>query len=213
MRRLFLVTCIACFAVVPLLWAEEGRLVDGETLVQSGGAWKLIDAGRGRLLETIRPEGEAGGGRAGFRIPAEIAASGPVLVAPAGDLESVTNVGVVARLSLEAENAGVDVELAVVLVNDEGVETVFDFGRLAGQGSGPRTYIWSNPRYIEEVRDMDMARESLYPPRSYGLRFQGFLVRRIAGTAGSAAGEIVLYVDGLDLAFDRRFLEIAPLPD
>ena len=115
----------------------------------------------------------------------------------------VKNVGTIRSVAVNVYGLNFPHGLNVILVDNEGTESVHFMGYLNFDGWAELT--WNNPQYIFQVRDRDLRLMPLYPFNTPFVKFGGFRVDRDADRVG---GDFVTYFKDVKLIYDRAMIDV-----
>jgi len=114
----------------------------------------------------------------------------------------VKNMGVLKSVAVNVYGLNFPHGLSTVLIDSEGNNKTVFMGYLNFDGWGE--LIWTNPAYIQEVRNRDIRLFPLYPASTPFVKFGGFLIQRDAIKAG---GDFIGYFKDVRIIFDKAVLD------
>lgn len=114
----------------------------------------------------------------------------------------VKNVGTIKALAVNAYGLNFPHRLSAILINNEGNKQTVVLGPLNYDGWAELT--WTNPQYVNEVRNRDLRLYPLYPFSTPFVKFGGFLVQRDGSHAG---GDFITYFKDVKIIYDKAVLE------
>lgn len=151
-----------------------------------------------------------------FEIPAysdvkTVNADGTLSVDPADEGQGeqydgygvLKNVAVVKSISVNVHGLNFPQGFSVILKDHENREREYFLGYL--DFDGWRTMTWSNPAYIEEVRNRELTTYPLYPKLAPMVKLVGFRVYRDAAQEG---GDFVTYIKDVSVVYDKAVLTL-----
>ena len=134
-----------------------------------------------------------------------------LVVAPAEEGEGtkfdgfgvVKNVGVLRTISITAYGSNFPHGLGLVISNERGEEQQVFMGYMNFEGW--RTITWSNPHYIERVRNRELVRFPLYPASYPFVKLDGIMIYKDASQPG---GDVFIYVRDVKVTYDKAVLDV-----
>ncbi|WP_028973113.1 flagellar filament outer layer protein FlaA [Spirochaeta cellobiosiphila] len=115
----------------------------------------------------------------------------------------VKNVGVLKNLTISVLGRNFPHKLSVVLENEDGEDEILPIASL--EFDGWRTLSWSNPNYVNQVRNRELYTRPLYPKTSPLVKLKGILIQRDAADDG---GDFVTYVKDIKVTYDKAVLDL-----
>lgn len=113
------------------------------------------------------------------------------------------NVGVLKEIEVMAYGANYPHALEIILQNENYEQKSYHVTYLDYEGWGKRK--WTNPNYIDDVRNREITKYALYPRSVPYLKFIGFVIYRDAGSLG---GDFITYFKDVKLTYDLAIKEI-----
>jgi len=114
----------------------------------------------------------------------------------------VKNVGVLKSVAVNVYGLNFPHGLSTVIIDSQGVQKNMFMGYLRFDGWGE--LIWTNPAYIQEVRNRDIRLYPLYPVSTPFVKFGGFLLTRDAANDG---GDFIVYFKDVKIIYDKAVLD------
>jgi len=114
----------------------------------------------------------------------------------------VKNVGVLKSVAVNVYGLNFPHGLSTVLIDSQGIQKNMFMGYLRFDGWGE--LIWTNPAYIQEVRNRDIRLFPLYPASTPFVKFGGFLLTRDSTNEG---GDFIVYFKDVRIIFDKAVLD------
>ncbi|MDR2478436.1 MAG: flagellar filament outer layer protein FlaA [Treponema sp.] len=114
----------------------------------------------------------------------------------------VKNVGTIKAVAVNAYGLNFPHGLFTIIIDSRGIQKSVFMGYLNYDGWGELT--WSNPAYVQEVRNRDLRLYPLYPASTPFVKFGGFMVQRDAAKEG---GDFVGYFKDVKLIYDKAVLD------
>ena len=115
----------------------------------------------------------------------------------------VKNVGVLKTISITVYGSNFPHGLGLNLMNEKGEEKHIFMGYMDFEGW--RTITWSNPHYIESVRNRELGRYPLYPTSYPFVKLIGIMIYKDASQAG---GDVITYIKDLKVTYDRAIVDV-----
>jgi hypothetical protein len=112
------------------------------------------------------------------------------------------NVGAIKSVAVNAYGLNFPHALSTILIDPQGNQRTIFMGYLNFDGWGQLT--WSNPAYVQAVRDRDLRLYPLYPEATPFVKFGGFLVQRDAAKEG---GDFIGYFKDVKIIYDKAVLD------
>ncbi len=113
------------------------------------------------------------------------------------------NVGVIKSLSVNVLGLNFPQGMEVVLKDQNNKTRSLFMGNL--HFDGWRTLTWTNPNYIEDVRDREMRRYPLYPKATPSYNLQGIRFLRDKSQEG---GDFITYIKDITMVYDKAVLTL-----
>jgi len=117
----------------------------------------------------------------------------------------VKNVGVLKSIAVNVYGLNFPHGLSTILIDSDGNSRNYFMGYLNFDGWGE--LVWTNPAYIQEVRNREIRLYPLYPFSTPFIKFGGFLIQRDASRLG---GDFVTYFKDVRIIYDKAVLEGDP---
>jgi len=114
----------------------------------------------------------------------------------------VKNVGVLKSVAVNVYGLNFPHGLSTVIIDSQGIQKNMFMGYLRFDGWGE--LIWTNPAYIQEVRNRDIRLYPLYPVSTPFVKFGGFLLTRDSSHDG---GDFIVYFKDVRVIFDKAVLD------
>jgi hypothetical protein len=114
----------------------------------------------------------------------------------------VKNVGVIKSVTVNVYGNNFPNGFSLVVMDQDGKEQNIFFGYL--DFDGWRELTWSNPNYIDEVRNREMKKYPLYPRAQPMRKLVGLVFYRDAAQEG---GDFISYIKDITITYDRAVLE------
>ena len=111
------------------------------------------------------------------------------------------NVDVIKSLSVYVYGTNYPHGLAVRIKNEDGEEKDLFLGHL--NFDGWKTLTWTNPNYIDDVRDRTFRTQPLYPYATPYIKLIGLIIYRDGDNIG---GDFVVYFRGISVIYDKAIL-------
>ena len=111
----------------------------------------------------------------------------------------IKNVGVIKSITVNVFGNNFPNGFSLVLKDQDGDEQNIFFGYL--DFDGWRELTWSNPNYIDEVRNREMKKYPLYPRAEPMRKLVGLVFYRDAAQEG---GDFISYIKDITVTYDRR---------
>lgn len=114
----------------------------------------------------------------------------------------VKNVGVIKSISVNVYGNNFPNGMALVLKDQNNEERQIFMSYL--DFDGWRELIWNNPNYVEEVRDREINRYTLYPQAEPMRKLQGLVFYKNASQPG---GDFIAYIKDITITYDKAVLD------
>ncbi|MDR2965266.1 MAG: flagellar filament outer layer protein FlaA [Treponema sp.] len=114
----------------------------------------------------------------------------------------IKNVGTIKSVAVRVYGLNFPHALSTILIDNQGNRKNVFMGYLEYDGWGE--LIWTNPQYIQEVRNRDVRLYPLYPTSTPFIKFGGFLVQRDAAKTG---GDFITYFKDVRIIYDLAVLD------
>jgi hypothetical protein len=114
----------------------------------------------------------------------------------------VKNVGTIKSIAVNAYGLNFPHGISAILIDAQGNEKIVFLGYLNYDGWGELT--WTNPAYIQEVRNRDLRLYPLYPDSTPFVKFGGFLIQRDGSRSG---GDFIGYFKDVKIIYDKAVLD------
>jgi hypothetical protein len=114
----------------------------------------------------------------------------------------IKNVGAIRSVAVNVYGLNFPHGLSTILIDSQGNQRTMFMGYLNFDGWGE--LIWTNPAYVQEVRNRDIRLIPLYPTSTPFIKFGGFLIQRDAAHAG---GDFITYFKDVRLIYDLAVLD------
>jgi len=114
----------------------------------------------------------------------------------------VKNVATIKQVAVNAYGLNFPHGLSTILIDSQGTQKNVFMGYLNYDGWGE--LIWSNPQYVQEVRNREIRLYPLYPTSTPFIKFGGFLIQRDAAKAG---GDFICYFKDVKIIYDKAVLD------
>jgi hypothetical protein len=111
------------------------------------------------------------------------------------------NVDVIKSLSLNVYGTNYPHGIAVRIKDEQGMERDLFLGHLDFDGWKEMT--WTNPNYIEDVRDRTLITQPLYPYATPHIKLMGIVIYRDGANIG---GDFVVYFRDITVVYDKAVL-------
>jgi hypothetical protein len=118
----------------------------------------------------------------------------------------VKNVGVIKQVAVKVKGLNFPHGLTIVLTDNDGNEKFLFMGYL--NFDGWKDLKWTNPAYIQDVKNRELRLFPLYPRDTPYVRFDSFIFTRDAMHEG---GDFICYIKDVRIIYDRAILD--PLRD
>jgi len=115
----------------------------------------------------------------------------------------VKNVGVVKSLSINILGSNFPNGLGVVLKDQTGKENNIFLDYL--DFDGWKTITWSNPNYINEVRNRELKKYPLYPNATPLVKLAGLMIYKDSSQIG---GDFITYIKDISVVYDKAVLTV-----
>jgi len=115
----------------------------------------------------------------------------------------VKNVGVLKTLSISVLGRNFPNGLGVILKNHNNEEKIIFMNYL--NFDGWKTLTWSNPNYITDVRNRELAKYPLYPKAAPFYKLVGIIVYKDAAQEG---GDFITYIKDLRVTYDKAVMDL-----
>lgn len=114
----------------------------------------------------------------------------------------VKNVGVVKQISINVYGSNFPNGFGLILKDQNNVEQTIFLSYL--DFDGWRELVWSNPNYIDEVRNREMRRYPLYPRAEPMRKLVGLVFYKDAAQEG---GDFMAYIKDITITYDKAVLD------
>jgi hypothetical protein len=112
------------------------------------------------------------------------------------------NVGSIKQIAVNVYGLRFPHALYALLIDQNGIEREYFMGYL--NFDGWKELVWTNPNYVQEVRNRQIVTQPLYPTDTPFIKFAGFRVKRDASNAG---GDFIGYFKNVDVIYDQAVLD------
>lgn len=117
----------------------------------------------------------------------------------------IENVGVIKQVGLWVYGLNYPHSISIILQDENNAQQEISLGYL--DFDGWRQLIWSNPNYIDDVRDRELRSYPLYPNLSPIRKLIGFRVYRDGANQG---GDFIVYLHDVKVVYDQALLDTTP---
>ena len=114
----------------------------------------------------------------------------------------VKNVGTIKSVQVAVYGLQFPHSISVILIDNEGNEHIYHVDYLNYDGWAELS--WSNPAYVQQVRNREIKLNPLYPTSTPFVKFGGFLIKRDADKAG---GDFICYFKDVKIIYDKAVLD------
>jgi hypothetical protein len=114
----------------------------------------------------------------------------------------VKNVGVLKQVAISVYGSNFPNGLSVVLRNQYGEDQHIFMDYL--HFDGWRQLVWTNPNYVEEVRNREIRQYPLYPESKPFVKLLGIMIHRDGQQSG---GDVITYIKDLKITYDEAVLD------
>jgi len=120
----------------------------------------------------------------------------------------VKNVGAIKGFAVEVYGLNFPCTLYLRYKDGSGRETEINMGNLQFDGWAQLT--WTNPQYIQDVRNRAIRLYPLYPTYAPYIRFSGFRIARDAADSSLVGGDFIAYFKEVRVIYDKANLTMTP---